>query len=406
MGHHSISDYDPIKFFFPSGFQEKDPMSSPSLDHYDPLEEVVDLNIKDESLKSSTIQILEDFKNMMNHTNTKPLFFSDDVIDNDLFNIKSVPDLKNCQKHFEPLLIDSNNKSSLFKAFDSNLSNICLERVIDQFDHLDLSILTVESVEKLKHLKKTCENSQRISIIADEKLELDIKKVNITRNPEEVAWAVQNNALVAFKEIKATFNSNEQKETEGEESFEIRLEAKWASLTNRYINRINVYNQEGQLQRTFNEGEFHTTEFTAAETEYIFKLAFIAIHISFYLKKEEAKTKEKIKKNIENQSPLLEKSAIEYENEKQKVKFNYKFNFLILNSPGSRFSIFQRIFQKIQEKAKEEEEIEEAQKKAQDLKYRIIQKEILITEIKQILLKLDIIKKFISQFEEKIKYNF
>lgn len=386
MGSPSISNYNPLESFSSVEFQQINSPSSNTSDNpinndYNPLTEFLSADIagiKDESLKSSITQMSEDFKSIINNdTSGEPLFFLPDVIENDLFNIKPVSDLKDHHEHVEPLQINSGIKDSQFEVFDSQLSNMSLEIVLKQFDGLDLHILTEGSLEKLKTFKEAFRTSQGIIRNDDKELELDIRKVNVKRNPQEVAWAVQNQAFVALTKISTTLpkqaiDNEETEESEGPQ--ELKINAQWASLVNKHVKKINVYDDEGKLQRELHHNDFKVVEFTAAEVEFISRLSFIAVKASFQLRKreeKEASDKEKINGDRQIQSTLAKQKIIAEINGNVVLNhINIDFNSLTSIKTSSLFLQVLLLIKSSKEKMEEEK-----LKGLDDKHYRIIKNE-------------------------------
>ncbi|MGE3920759.1 MAG: hypothetical protein AB7F64_07475, partial [Gammaproteobacteria bacterium] len=301
------NNYDPIEDFSSPQSQQTSQISSSShLEDYDPLEEFLGLDTQDDTLKSSFQDLSKDLKSI--ESNSDPLFFPKDVMEYDLYNVKPSPSLIENHTHID---IISEPQAPEISIFDSDLSNIKLEKAIEKFEDLDLHIFTPKTIENLKKLEAAKQEAvaNQKELVFDEDFELDIQKVNVKRNPEQVAWAVQNNAFVSLAQLvdspsemkvkvlsRFTIKRNREeteksKETGSSEEAEkstapmkLKMDSRWANLAQRNIKKINVYDEEGKLQRELHHGDFHVVEFTAAEIEFVSRLAFVAIQASFILR--------------------------------------------------------------------------------------------------------------------------
>lgn len=399
MSNQSISNsYNPIEDLFTSSSSQTEThqVSVETSKDYNPIEALFQTDTNDESLSISLTKMSEDFNNIVSDTHGNPSFFSPDVVALDLFNAKPAPDLRDTHESFVHLEVAPINPQ--FEVFDSPISNVKLQEIIEDFNQIDLHILTPASLEKLKQI----EGEGRVpkELVADNELELDIQKVDIKRNPEQVAWAVQNNAFICLKQLDelsvmiekvlATstikINSEESEidkteelgnsgETEKSASpMELKVDTRWVKFIEHNIKKINVYDDGGKLQRELHHGDFQVVEFTAAEVEFVSRLAFAAIQASSILRQRKDE-EVSAKKGISEEQRV--KVSFMTQNRSREVNGKIDLTALPQKQKLERGSISTEAIEgRIIEKQKEDKREQQELQDQMDKQDRIIKKEI------------------------------
>ncbi len=231
-----------------------------------------------------------------------------------------------------------------------------------------------------------------------EKIDINIKRVNVRRNIEEVALAIKNKALFVIDEIA---EENKPK------IHNVKVDAQWAGLLGKHVQKINVYDENRQLKRQLNPGEFRICEMTAAEAEYVTKLVFYTIQLSYCLrdleiKREEQKKAEEEKKRAEadllrqqiinNNNKINEKRGERLDDIRKvevKISFSHKFDklFLILKKLSDLYAQVEKKEEDIREQKTEVRQTDlRLLKLKRSIKSRLLEEEInqadiLISEI-------------------------
>ncbi len=339
------TNYDPIEDFLnsvPENFSQRGGGISQNPDSSE---------IADEHLRFGFEEISLDLNNISQKNDENLVFFPQDVSQYDLFNVHSPADLATHTYSNESakMLLKENN-------FEINEDN--LENLENELKDIDLYIIDKEGIEKLKKIKELEKLKKPI-----EEVDINFKKADFKRNPEEIIWAIKNKALAVFKKIG---------EENKKEDIEIQVDAEWAGPIKKYA-RINVYDEKGELKRQLNRGEFRISEMTAAETEFVTKLAFRAIQLSFYLrileeKREEQKKAEEEKKRAEtdllrqqiinNNNKIKEKRGERLDDIRKievKINFSNKFDkiFLILKKLSDLYAQMEKKEKDVQEQKAE-----------------------------------------------------
>ncbi|WP_068469980.1 hypothetical protein [Candidatus Protochlamydia phocaeensis] len=214
-------------------------------------ENIIDLKDKEISIisfdRTEQAPIIDDFDPLADFLNDDPL--SNSLVSNE--TISKLSEAKPIKK--ADIFEDSFDPLADFSEPTPELLNISLK---DSFPlKIDVKLLSINDLvknNKLRIIDRSCIEQ------IDRADSLNFKEVDIHEDMEEVAWAIENQAVAQFKE-------NEQGEIE-----EVKIADRYADLIAKYdIKQIKIINKQGEIIQTINANNIKITKFTPQEINVI-----------------------------------------------------------------------------------------------------------------------------------------
>lgn len=220
---------------------------------------------------------------------------------------------------------------------------------------------------------------------------LDIEPLDIQKNPEKAAWAVQNQAFLAFRNlVPADGNVTDHAE--------IKIAPRWADrIQQGKIKQLRMKNGEGQVERTLKGEDIMITQLTAEQVDCVSTVIFKAVDIAFkirafetQLKAEEKQRKKDLEERENRERQLREDlflASLRSQSADDKVFVSAKGHAECLEQQQSHLfseSVIERMMKKRLEELKEAKKNDEWN----ELHEAIIHKEIKVGHLKREILRL------------------
>lgn len=237
-----------------------------------------------------------------------------------------------------------------------------------------------------RNIDKQCED---LIAMSDETSELEIEPLDIRRNPESVAWAVQNQAFVTLKQ------ASDDKE------IEMKFAPKWADyIAKGKVKGLRVKDEIGLVKTTLACADIKITRFSAAEINYISTIILKAVDIAYQIKDNEQQKKAAEEKRKKDQQEMCHQEQqcreILMRNRLEQNEVSEGFFSTLASEPIHSIST-QKMIEKRMNAWQEEVREQERLKERDEQKARNIKSEVDRFELKREILKQDVRSREIKQ---------